>query len=335
LHVRFFGFGKKVRKIRGELKIIAESTVPPGAYMQYSRHVIRGSSAMNNFFRLLLAGVLFACAPAALAQPAAVVQGVQMPAWVELGDGRRAPLAPGMELRSGEQVRTGANSRVLLKMSEGSLVKLGENGLLRVEELKRDEGGVFRAALRVVEGAFRFTTDALMKNRRRNVNITVATVTAGIRGTDLWGKSTADRQIVCLIEGSIEVGAPGETPVVMDQSRQFYQRVQGKTQPIGFVEPQQLGQWALETEIAAGRGAARSGGQWKVTLAAADTQDAALAVYDQLRAGGYPAQIRPALVDGKRVYFVRIPSLPSKAEAEALAGQLRGKMGIGEPRVST
>jgi len=291
---------------------------------------------MKTVFRLLVAGALFACAQAAFSQPAAIVEGVQMPAWVERGDGRRAPLAPGMELRSGEQVRTGANSRVLIKMSEGSLVKLGENGLLRVEELRPDDGGVFKAALRVAEGAFRFTTNALTKNRRRNVSISVATVTAGIRGTDLWGKSdAADRQIICLIEGSIEVGAPGETPVVMDQSRQFYQRVQGKTLPVGFVEPQQLGQWATETEIAAGRGAARSGGKWKVTLASAETQDVALSVYDQLRANGYPAVILPAMVDGKRVYHVRITSLPSREEAEALAGQLRGRMGVGEPRVST
>jgi len=291
---------------------------------------------MNNLFRLLAAGLAFAGASVALAQPAAVVEGVQMPAWVERGDGRKAPLSPGMELKSGEQVRTGANSRVLLKMAEGSVVKLGENGLLKMDELKPDQGGVFRATMRVLEGAFRFTTDALMKGRRREVNITVATVTAGIRGTDLWGKADAsDKQIVCLIEGRIEVGAPGEAPVVMDQSRQFYQRTQGKTAPIGFVEPQVLGVWALQTEIAAGRGAARAGGKWKVTLAATETQDGALSVYDQLRANGYPAEIHPAMAGGKRVYYVRIGSLPSKEEAEALAGQLRGKMGVGEPRVST
>jgi len=34
------------------------------------------------------------------------------------------------------------------------------------------------------------------------------------------------------------------------------------------------------------------------------------------------------------VYNVRIGNLPSKEEAEALAGQLRGKMGVGEARVS-
>jgi hypothetical protein len=291
---------------------------------------------MKNILRLLAVAALGLALPGvATAAPAAVVEGVQMPAWLERGDGRKVPLSPGMELKAGEQVRSGANSRVLLKFSEGSLVKLGENGLLKIDDLKPDEGGIFRAALRVAEGAFRFTTDVLMKHRRRSVNITVATVTAGIRGTDLWGKSSPnDRQVVCLIEGKIEVGADGEKPVTMDQPRQFYQRNQGETAPVGYVEAQMLGQWALETEIAAGHGAARAGGKWKVTLASSDTQDVALAVYDQVRANGYAAEIHPAMLKGTRVYNVRIGNLPSKEEAEALAGQLRGKMGVNEPKVS-
>lgn len=292
---------------------------------------------MRALIRLVCAVTLaLVAAGPALATPAAVVEGVQMPAWVEQGDGRKAPLAPGMELKAGEVVRTGANSRVLLKLSEGSLVKLGENGVLQVQELKPDQGGVFRAALKVVEGAFRFTTNALVKHRRRAVNISVATVTVGIRGTDLWGKSGADaRQVVCLIEGNIEVGAEGEKPVTLDQPRQFYQRSQGVTAPTGFVDPAQLAQWALETEIADGQGAARAGGKWKVTLVSADTQEGALDVYAQVRANGYAAEIHPALAGGKRVYNVRIGQLPSKAEAEALAAQLKGKMGVLEPKVSS
>jgi len=185
----------------------------------------------------------------------------------------------------------------------------------------------------VVQGAFRFTTDALQKSRRRDVRITVATVTAGIRGTDLWGKSdTADRQIVCLIEGVIEVSAPGESPVRLDQPRQFYQRDKGFTAPIGFVEPAQLGEWAKETEIAAGTGAARRGGRFGVTLAQVDTQEAALALYDRVRDAGYAARIYPAGNADKRVYNVRIPNLPSQAEAASLAAQLKGRFGAAEPK---
>lgn len=284
---------------------------------------------------MVLAGLVGTSAGTLAATPAAVVEGVQMPAWIERQGGGSVPLAPGMELKGGDQVRTGANSRLLVKLSEGSLVKLGENGFLRIAEVNPQHDGFFKASLGVVEGAFRFTTDVLAKNRKRDVKITVATVTAGIRGTDLWGKSDrADRQIVCLIEGRIEVGAAGETPVTMDQPRQFYQRDRGQTAPIGFVDPAQLAEWSKETEIAAGAGAARRGGKFRVTLAQADTQEGALSVYDQVRAAGYAAQIHAAKAGDKRTYSVRIGNLPSKAEAEALAASLKGKYGVGEPKVS-
>src|SRR4029077_20091757 len=99
-------------------------------------------------------------------------------------------------------------------------------------------------------------------------------------------------------------------------------------------EAAQLGQWAMETDIEPGKGSARRGGKWKVTLATADTQAAALAVYDAARDAGYASEIRPAWVNEKQVYHVRIANLPSKAEAEALAGGLRGKFGSAEPRVT-
>lgn len=258
--------------------------------------------------------VLIAAALAALARPA---------------------LAVGMELKTGDAVKTGAGSRALVKLSEGSLVKLGENASLQINEINPESGGFFKAALRVVEGAFRFTTDVLAKARRRQVSITVATVIAGIRGTDLWGKSAPDRQTVCLIEGAIEVGVEGEKPVTLDQARQFYRREKGQTLPIGFVTPEQLKEWALETDIEAGKGAARRGGKWKVNLASADTQTGALAVYDQMRENGYAAEIRPMKTGDKFVYRVRISNLPSKQEAEALAAKLRGQYGVVEPKVSS
>jgi hypothetical protein len=293
---------------------------------------------MKRIFGIVFAALLGCAALHAAAAPAAMVEGVQMPAWLErqaTGGIRRIPLAPGMELRGGDEVKTGAGSRLYIKLAEGSLVKLGENASLKLLDLQPDRGGFFRAALNVLEGAFRFTTDVLAKERRREVSIRVATVTAGIRGTDLWGKSDpADRQIVCLIEGKIEVGAEGEAPVAMDQERQFYQREKGQTKPLGFVEPTQLAQWAQQTEIADGQGAARRGGKWRLTLASVATQDEALAIYDQVRTAGYAAEIHPAKAGGKRVYLVRISRLPTKADAEALAAQLRGKHGVEEPRVS-
>ena len=68
----------------------------------------------------------------------------------------------------------------------------------------------FPMPLDVVSGAFRFTTRAVHKFRgERDVRVKLAATTAGIRGTDLWGKSEPTRDIFCLVEGSI-------TPVPAD-----------------------------------------------------------------------------------------------------------------------
>jgi cell division septation protein DedD len=274
---------------------------------------------------------LFAACPA-LAQVTATVEGVQSPAWVERG-GRRLPLIPGMELRAGDALVTGAGSRVLVKLAEGSLVKLGENAQLGFAELSPSRE-LFKAALNVLEGAFRFTTDLVAKSRKRDVSIRAAQVTAGIRGTDLWGRSRAGNEIVCLIEGEIEVAAEGESPVAMNQPLQFYRRIEGKTQPVGTVDKAQLDQWSSETELQAGKGVARRGGRVSLILGTAEAQDDALAIYDQVRGAGYPAEILPVKQDTKFIYEVRIRHLPSRAEAQALANQLRGKFGITGPKIA-
>jgi cell division septation protein DedD len=90
----------------------------------------------------------------------------------------------------------------------------------------------------------------------------------------------------------------------------------------------------VETEIADGKGAARSGGKWKLTLAREGTQAGALEVYDRLRDAGYPAEILPVKSDGKYVYLVRLTRLASKADAEALAERLANTAGVESPRVS-
>jgi hypothetical protein len=283
--------------------------------------------------KALLFGLILAAASLqSFAQPAAVIDGVQMPAWRERGNAR-VPLVPGMELRAGDRIISGKDARVLVKLSEGSVVKLGENGNVRLEQLQPSQE-LFKAALQVLQGAFRFTTDIVGKGRRREVNVRVEQVTIGIRGTDFWGRSRDERQIVCLIEGAIEVGAQGEQRVTMDKPRQFYLRVKGKTRPVGFVEAKQLEQWAQETEIAAGKGALRRGGRFSVQLAAADTEEAARAVRDEVRKAGYPAEIARRKEADKQVHVVRIRQLPSREEAQALANRLRGNFGVSNPSIS-
>jgi len=277
---------------------------------------------------LMLAAQL---APAAT--PNAVVEAVQMPAWVERGNAS-IPLAPGMELRNKDRLHTGANSKLLLKMGEGSLVRLGENGTLVLDRMREDKNRVFAAVMDVLKGAFRFTTAVLQARRRRNIHITIDTVSAGIRGTDLWGKAAADKDIVCLIEGRIEVRRGREQPFQMDRPLSFYVAPKGAPAlPVAPVDPKQLRKWKAETDIAAGTGAARRGGKWTVITASVATQAEANKLYEALRAAGYAAQIRLQTRGKKPVYEVFLGQLASKSDAEALAASIRGKMGVTQPRV--
>jgi hypothetical protein len=155
--------------------------------------------------RWLWFGLLLLAAPL-YAAPAAVVETVLMPAWL-YRDAGYMPLVPGMALQSGDMVLSGAHARVLLRLEEGSTVKLGEYTRFELDSLNTptpaDE--IFRGALRVVKGAFRLTTSAVMKHRKREISVRVATITVGIRGTDIWGKVNQERDLLALLEGSIEV----------------------------------------------------------------------------------------------------------------------------------
>lgn len=278
--------------------------------------------------RKTLFWAMLALAVQAWAAPQAVVDAVQAPAWRDRA-GRVEPLAPGMALQSRDRIRTGEGSRVYLKLADGSTVKLGENGVLLAERLGPGERQFYSAALDVAKGAFRFTTDKLRRLSRRDISIRVATVTAGIRGTDIWGKTEPERDFVCLLEGRIGVSHQDGDSREMSEPLTFYVAPRGQP-PKGIekADPETVKKWAAETEILSGAGALRRGGQWKLLLARADSQQEALEVFDRLAAAGYPPSIRPRVADGVVRYEILLRGLANRAEAEALAAGLRARLGL-------
>jgi cell division septation protein DedD len=100
------------------------------------------------------------------------------------------------------------------------------------------------------------------------------------------------------------------------------------------VTAKQLKIWVAETDIAPGAGAARRGGKWSVITASVATQAEANKLAEALRVAGYAARIRLQTREKKPVYEVYLGQLASKADAEALAASIQGKMGVTQPRVS-
>ncbi len=275
--------------------------------------------------KLLLLILLMAAGTAAARS--LVVEAVVSPAWVERAGGAREPLAPGAVLRDGDRVLTGSGARALLRMAEGSAVKLGENASFGVDRMvDRDDGAgrVVSGALDVLQGAFRFTAGLFgAPQARRNLDIRIATVTAGIRGTDVWGKSSADRDVVCLIEGRIFVQHREQAFTMQDPLSFFIAGRDGSRQPVVPVPEAQLKEWAAETEIAPASGASRRGGRHRVVLAAAAGEAAADTLAARLRADGYPVRVRAYRGgDGLR-YELYFGGLASAQDAAALDAALR------------
>lgn len=83
---------------------------------------------------ILLLSALALNTATAFAESGGIVEAIQMPAWYDR-DGKTYPLKPGIKLYSGDVIRTGENSRALLRMEEGSTVKLGADARLNINTL--------------------------------------------------------------------------------------------------------------------------------------------------------------------------------------------------------
>ena len=273
----------------------------------------------------LLVAALLGAVGSARAQPA-VVEAVQSPAWLERG-GRSVPITPGIALQARDRLVTGGNARVRLKLPEGSAVKLGENAQLVIE--RAEDRGVFRGALAVIAGAFRFTT-APGSTRARDLSIKVKNATVGIRGTDLWGKSTEARDWVVLLEGRISVAAEGGAPLVLQKPNEMFVQDRGAAPRVAEADPGDVARWSEETEIAGDApGAEAAPRGWKVVAAALPSRDAARSMVRDLRGAGFPAETREV----ERYHLVEVTRLGSEAQAREVMANLRARPGVAMPKV--
>jgi len=285
---------------------------------------------MNRFLgaaTFVLAMLATAISTTSSAAMAGRVDAVQLPAWLDRG-GLTVPVSPGLALQAGDTLRTGTGARLLLKLEEGSLVKLGENARFTIEKAQPAKNGVFEAALNVANGAFRFTTEALSKNTPRDIAIVVGqNATIGVRGTDLWGRSREDRDIVCLIEGKIDVTGNDRKTVVLDRPLHLFQSTRKSApEPLGFLPADQLNELAAETEMEFGKTSSTIGG-WKVVIDGFASRDALRDAARNLRINGYPAEVT---ADNTLV----IAKMDTELSARQLAARFKAGSGFKEVRIA-
>lgn len=266
------------------------------------------------------------------AAPAAQVAAVQAPAWVVHGN-QQQPLTPGKTLSNRDRIVTGPGGRAVVALGDGSAVKLGEQAEVSLNALGRKEDKTFTAAVDVASGAFRLTTDAFQKVRqKRAINVRVGTVTAGIRGTDIWGKNDSEKDLICLLEGRITVSHTNGDAHTLDQPLSFYTANKGQAPtPPGNADPEQIARWSAETELRPDGPSQTLTGRWQLLLGNYASQADALAGIDQLQQQGTTARIhlQRGEGDGYR-YQLRLNGYATEAAAQAAGQQWQTALGLTE-----
>jgi len=261
-----------------------------------------------------------------------VVEAVQMPAWI-IKSGKRVPLKPGDTVTTSEEVETAAEAGLVLKMPEGSLVRLGEKtrlGIQRLEVNPVDGYTSVRSELKLFDGFFRFATSAVAKAvGQREVNVNLRTATIGIRGTDFWSMTDAAHDAACLFEGKVDLATRDQGALTLDKPTAFWARFFDQpVKPVGNATPDELAKFLKSTEIEPGKGVAVAGGRWRVVAASAPNVSAAVILAARLQAEGYPAQVRAKTLAGKNVHEVRINGLATRADAGAVLEKIKAVEGV-------
>lgn len=262
-----------------------------------------------------------------------LVESLQMPAWYDR-DNASQPLRPGDILKSGDVIRTGSDSRVLVKMAEGSVVKLGADTRFVISNVSQDpqSGNVFEAALKVVRGAFRFTTTELGKLNQRKIDVAIGSVTIGIRGTDIWGSSIDGEDLFALLSGNVSVQRDNEPAFNMQTPSTYITAKPGEpTAPIKTADNAMINTLARQTELQDGDGIVSVNGQWGVNLVSLRSDAASRHLLDQLHQAGYGANAESVDLNGQPWTRVRITGFVSQKDAESFATKISNTFGIGRP----
>ena len=269
----------------------------------------------------------------------AVIEAVQLPAWVER-NGQRRPAQPGDKLLVNDTAVTAETSRMLLRLPDRSTIKLGEKTEFRIETLATQQKGIAQpthtqSALRLITGVFRYATDYTSKalGHTRDISLQLATATVGIRGTDFWSMTDADHDAVCLFEGSVAVERENREDILLDKPGAFWViRTNQPEKAAGQASPEALQKFIAQAELKPGSGVLLEGGRWRTVAGLLPSAREAAELRARLQAAGYPADIRKK----QDRFEVRINELATEADAQAVLERLQSdaRMGVIAGRVA-
>jgi hypothetical protein len=137
--------------------------------------------------------------------------------------GDTSDLTQGGRVFVGDEISTGPGARLEIRFDDQSMLTLGENARITIDQFVYAPSGDSNQALNIVSGVFRFATGQIGKLTPSNVAFTTPVAVVGIRGTIfLGGKLTVGMPPgqphygFQISEGAIEVTSPAGS-VVLDE----------------------------------------------------------------------------------------------------------------------
>ena len=271
------------------------------------------------------------------AAPGAIIESMQMPAWIQRDD-MKSPLKPGMEINSGDMIISGENSRVLITLMDGgSQVKIGEKSKVRFERIQpgEEDEGFFEGFIHIYSGTMRYTTTESSMPHPRDLEIRVGAITVSLSGTDIWMQAAIGVDNLVLIEGSIKASREGEPEFVMEQPLSWYQVPENKpAQLIDTIPQDKLAHWAAETELLPGAGVVSRKGSWLVNLISLRNEKTLLKKRLELAHQGVMSTVNEAIIKGKKWYRLGVKGFVTKTDAEMFAQMIEGRYGLSRPWIN-
>jgi hypothetical protein len=258
-----------------------------------------------------------------------VLNSLNYPVWIERQQ-KIIPLAPGDELNQEDIVKTGSSGRAWLTLADGSVVKLGQAAQFAIREVgyePQDNRSLLKATLDVIKGAFRFTTSFFNPDRKipHQVNIKIGAITAGLRGTDVWGRSTESEDFVTLLEGEIEVTAKGEQSTSLSEPFTLYLKKRDQpADPITRVDINTVSKLGAETELSEELGVASINGEYDLVLMSLQYPANLDQVLKTFRQDGYAVAQEAVEIDDQQYTRLLLKGLVSRQAAENLSQRLIG-----------
>jgi hypothetical protein len=109
-------------------------------------------------------------------------------------------LVAGASVFVGDEIRTGAATRLEIRLGEGTKVTLGDHSTMVIEGAETAAvGGI----IAILKGVFLGATRAIADLGRDSLTIRTSSAVLGVRGTVVWGEQQADKLGVNMLEGTL------------------------------------------------------------------------------------------------------------------------------------